>query len=364
MKQEPLYTEEELQAIEQLLSSSEEEVQQGLSRIQSTTLPERLSIALYTVMRFYNNAPLVHTAYDLLATYAKDPLRSLIQQYPFLRQPEDDGDETTRKTLYAYLEEEAGFDPQLYANAIVRITQFFCQRIMNSLQDMMEGMEMNPQDILIKGPFDLDSLELDLTLDEGLFTVTNETAYLNNSHRDASFTALDFTTQHIKHLQVYPSSVFMDLSMSSKDLAGIQQLTLIESDRPLLLPNDLAEAPHLQQIALHNIESYAPQTWSILEDCPKIHQLEVQLPLEHTRPPVELFELSQITHLQLEGPALRLDFPIVLLGNLRHLSIPVSTLEGSAHLFRQLKTLHHLEQLDLHPALEEAYQAYLLKPRV
>lgn len=362
MNKEQPYTEEELQAIEQLLSSSEEEVQQGLNRIQLTTLPERLSIALYTVIRFYDNAPLVHTAYDLLAAHAQEPLRGLIQKYPFLRQPGDGGDETTRKTLHTYLEEEAGFDPQLYTNAIFRIMWFFFQRTLNSLQDMVEEMGIDPKNILIEDPLaeglDLDLLELDLASEEGLFTVTNETAYLNNSHRDASYTALDFTTQNIKHLQVYPSSVLVDLDMSSKNLAGIQQLTLIEADRPLLLPSDLEEAPHLQCLALHNIESYEPQTWYILEDCPNIQRLEVQLPLEHTHPPVELFGLSQMTSLQLEGPELQLNFPIVLLGNLRHLSIPVSTLKGSGHLFRQLKTLNHLEQLDLHPALEKAYQAY------
>ncbi len=356
------YTEEELKAIEKLLSSHEEDVQQGLSRIQAAPLPERLSIALYNVLRFYDNADLVGSAYDLLAAHADEPLRGLIRQYHFLRIPDGGGD-ATRKTLYNYLEEEANFNSKLYTTAIIRIMRFFCERVLGSLQDMLQEMGMDPDGILMDDPFsdNLDNLfdDFDLDLDdEALFTVANETAYLNNNHRSESYTALDFTTQNVSHLQIYPSSVLVDMDLAPRELAGIQQLTLIEADRPLALPDDLADAPHLHQLALHNIQSYEAQTWRVLEGCPNIQHLDVQLPLDHTHPPAALFELAQLTTLQLEGAALHLDFPIVLLGNLRDLRIPVSTLEGSEHLFRQLNTLHHLERLELHPALEEAYQAY------
>lgn len=364
MSHQPSYTETELKAIEKLLSSHEEDVQRGLNRIQSAPLPERLSIALYNVLRFYDHAEVVSKAYDLLAAHAGEPLRGLIQQYQFLRLPDEGGDETTRKTLYAYLEQEADFDSKLYVSAVIRIMRFFCQRALGSLQDMMEEMGMDPDNILIDDPFmedldiNLDDLDLELNLDEGLFTIANETAYLNNSHRSESYTALDFTTKNITHLQVYPSSVLMDVDLYSRDLAGIQQLTLIEADRPLALPSDLAEAPHLTRLALHNIQSYEAQAWEVLEGCSKIQDVELQLPMDHTQPPAALFELSQLTTLHLEGAALRLDFPIVLLGNLQELHIGVSTLEGSEQLFRQLKTLHHLERIDFHPALERAYQAY------
>lgn len=366
MSHQPSYTEAELKAIEQLLSSHEEDVQRGLQRIQDAPLPERLSIALYNVLRFYDHAEVIRGAYDLLAAHASEPLRGLIKQYQFLRQPDEGGDETTRKTLYTYLEQEANFDAQLYVNAVIRIMRFFCQRALSSLQDMMEEMGMDPSAILLDDPFledldiSLDDLDLELQLEEGLFTVANETAYLNNNHRAETYTALDFTTQNITHLQVYPSSVLVDLDVYSKDLAGIQQLTLIEADRPLALPSDLEEAPHLERLALHNIQSYEAQTWQVLAACHRIQQIELQLPLDHTHPPADLFELSQITTLTLEGAALHLDFPIVLLGNLRSLSIGVSTMEGSEQLFRQLNTLHHLRQVDFHPVLENAYQAYLL----
>ena len=353
------YNEEELQCIETLLCSNEKDVWAGLTLIGPGLLPERLTIALYNIIRFYDDAGVVGAAYDRLATQAAEPLRSLIGQYHILRQPDEGGDETTRKTLYQYIEEEANFNSKIYLNAVIRVMRFFCQRALNTLHEMMDDVDGAAlEEVTFDDDLDFDWDELDLELDFGPFTITDETGYLNDSHRHEAYSALDFIDHKINHLQVYPCSVLMDVEIQSEQLAGIQKLTLIEADRPLMLPDDLGKAPHLDTLAFHYIDDFSPQTWSVLQQAKNIQCIEVELTDDMTHPPADLFELQQVTTLHLNGTALELDFPVVLLGGLRHLHIEGSTLEGAEQLFRQLDTLHALETTTFHPELEAAYRQY------
>lgn len=367
---EQQYTEKELLHLEGLLSTSEENVWAGLQLIGPGLLPERLTIALYHVMRFYDDAQLVGNAYDVLVKQAPEPFRSLVKQYSLLRQPDTGGDETTRKTLYAYIEEEAGFDAQLYVQGIIRIMRFFCERALNSLKDIMQDMGMDSEALTFIEPFLNEDGELDLTLNEeewasldldlalSPFTVSNETAYLNANNREDQYNSWDFTGQSVTQLQIYPSSVLVDLNTPSAALAGIHTITLVENDRPLSLPEDLHEAPDLTTLVFQNIAQVTPQAWEVFQNSPNIQHFEWTLPPQMIYPHEALFELQQITVLTLGGPHLKLDFPLVLMGNLRVLHLSASSLEGSHAFFRQLDTLHHLDTLTLHPALEMAYRRY------
>ncbi|MGH1336731.1 MAG: hypothetical protein ACRBFS_11445 [Aureispira sp.] len=168
-----------------------------------------------------------------------------------------------------------------------------------------------------------------------------------------------FELYTITELVAQPASAFYE-SISSKNLQGIEKITLIDSPTLLNLPLAIQEAPDLHTIELLEIKEIARDSWQAIKQLPKLRNLTISLHSRLTKPTgFYLFTLVNLEYFAISGQQLALDFALEKLPNLQELHISSSTQEGAVDLFAKIDKLAYLKKVCFHPALTQRHQNYL-----
>lgn len=140
-------------------------------------------------------------------------------------------------------------------------------------------------------------------------------------------------------------------------LENLHQLTLDYAYYPLHLSKDFAQLKNLKVLLLKNIVDFDEEAWQQLYQLPNLSTLHV-----HTGDmsvPEGILKFPRIKQLKLSGWKLSYDLPISQLQTIEEVIIDSKIDTQQELLFEQLSWLPHLKKVQLPPALQANYQAYL-----
>ncbi|BDS12481.1 leucine-rich repeat domain-containing protein [Aureispira anguillae] len=123
--------------------------------------------------------------------------------------------------------------------------------------------------------------------------------------------------------------------------------------KKIQLPKDFGALENLETLELKNI-LFDANGWESLKQLKSLKNVSYKL--NGDKLPPQIFELTQIEILTLEGKKMQLDFPIEQLKNLRELHLLQSELTGAEVLFQKLEKMPNLSVINLHTELEKKYK--------
>ncbi len=140
-------------------------------------------------------------------------------------------------------------------------------------------------------------------------------------------------------------------------LENLSQLTLDYAYHPLYLSKDFGQLKNLKTLLLINIVDFDAEAWQQLYQLPKLSTLHI-----HTGEmavPKGILKFPHIKQLKLSGWKLSYDLPISQLSTIEELIIDSKIEAQQELLFEQLCLLPKLKKVQLPPALQSNYAAYL-----